>query len=129
MNAPQAPLVVITASTKALSAKIEERMRDVAKKWKVRTGGSGEVNGREVIFTWMDAERWKEWMKSMYGLKVDDDDKDLDDVKVVIADHKVSALLFFLHTDQSLIYAVLSPFFPFRISFITTRTAQDTRSK
>ncbi|KAJ2925492.1 hypothetical protein H1R20_g11602, partial [Candolleomyces eurysporus] len=88
MNAPHSPLVVIATSNAKISDKIEGRVRDIAKKWRARTTGSGEVNNREVIFTWMDAQRWKEWMKSMYGVSVDEDEVNLDDVKVVVADHK-----------------------------------------
>ncbi|TFK28589.1 protein disulfide isomerase [Coprinopsis marcescibilis] len=88
MNAPHGPLVVIAASNKKLSVKIEERMNDVARKWRARNGGSGQLKGQEVIFTWMDAERWKDWMKSMYSIRVDEDEGDLDDVKVIVASHK-----------------------------------------
>ncbi|KAJ3544178.1 hypothetical protein NMY22_g2872 [Coprinellus aureogranulatus] len=88
MNAKHNPLVVIAASNEVMSKKIEERVRDIGKKWRARTGGSGEVNGREVIFAWMDTQRWKDWMKSMYGVKMDEDEEDLDDAKVVVTDHK-----------------------------------------
>lgn len=88
MNANHHPLVVIASSNSQLGGKVEERIRDISKKWRVRTGGSGEVAGREVVFSWMDAQRWKDWMKSMYGITMDEDEDDLDDVKVVVADHK-----------------------------------------
>ncbi|KAJ2912426.1 hypothetical protein MD484_g7977, partial [Candolleomyces efflorescens] len=88
MNAPHGPLVVIATSNAKISTKLEGRVKDIAKKWRARTSGSGEVNNREVIFTWMDAQRWKDWMKSMYGVSMDEDEVDLDDVKVVVADHK-----------------------------------------
>ena len=47
--------------------------------------------GREVVFTWMDMNIWGKWMKAMYGIQSynDDDGQDLEDVKVIIADHSV----------------------------------------
>ena len=50
------------------------------------------VNGREVVFTWMDMNEWGKWMKAMYGIRPNDDYHDhidLEDVKVIIADHSV----------------------------------------
>lgn len=97
MNAPHAPLVVITAGPEALKEKIMQRLRDVGKKWRSRTNGSGMVHGREVVFAWMDRGRWADWMKSMYGIKEtndgdhDNDKDELEDLKVVIADHSVSS--------------------------------------
>ncbi|KIL63362.1 hypothetical protein M378DRAFT_164675 [Amanita muscaria Koide BX008] len=112
MNAPEEPLVVIAGVNGRLKARVEERMGDLAAKWRVRTGGSGrakfsfggrgiwglrgdgervkkEMDEREVVFTWMDAEKWKDWLSSMYGMKVVDEMLvDLDDVPVVIVDHK-----------------------------------------
>ncbi|KAF9563365.1 protein disulfide isomerase [Agrocybe pediades] len=104
MNAPQAPLVVIAAAPEAMREKVMTRLRDVGKKWRVRTDGSGLAHGREVVFAWMDASKWGSWMKSMYDIKVDSDDgkdgddDDLDDVPVVIADHNK---LIYYDTDRS----------------------------
>jgi thioredoxin domain-containing protein 5 len=100
MNAPHAPLVMIAASTSKTQDLIEERFRDVAKKWRLRTGGTGVFKGREVVFTWMDIGKWSDWMKSMYGVKVsgqqeDEVTDDLDNVKIVIADHKVRPVRLF----------------------------------
>ena len=58
------------------------------------------TNGREVVFTWMDMNDWGKWMKSMYGIQPSTDDhnhdhKDLENVKVIIADHSVCSLLTF----------------------------------
>jgi thioredoxin domain-containing protein 5 len=90
MNAPQEPLVVIAAVTKANKDKVKERFRDIGKKWRFKTEGSGIIYGRDVVFSWMDVERWSDWMKSMYGIsKGGDGDGNLDDVRVIIADHKV----------------------------------------
>lgn len=50
MNAPQAPLVVIAAGPLSLKEKIMQRLRDVGKKWRVRTDGTlGVVHGREDV--------------------------------------------------------------------------------
>lgn len=89
MNAPQQPLVLIAAVTGETRGKVEAKLEQLASVWKMRTGGTGERNGRQVIFTWMDNEVWKDWLKNMYGIK-HEDDGDLDDVRVVIADHAVS---------------------------------------
>ena len=91
MNAPQAPLVVIAAASQDdKNGKIKDQFRELAKKWRWRTEGSGMVNGREVVFTWMDMSVWGKWMKSMYGIQPNDDNHgDLEDVKVIIADHSV----------------------------------------
>lgn len=89
MNAPQSPLVVIAASHKDNTDKIRDQFRELAKKWRWRTEGSGTVNEREVVFTWMDRDEWGKWMKAMYGIQSNGDDQDLENVKVIIVDHNV----------------------------------------
>lgn len=75
-----------------------ERMREIGKKWRSRTDGSGVVHGREVVFAWMDGGEWADWLKSMYGIrnkdvaKGGDGDDALENAQVVIADHSVRAL-------------------------------------
>ncbi|KAJ7078087.1 thioredoxin-domain-containing protein [Mycena epipterygia] len=91
MNAPHAPLVVIAAVGKDTKDKVAERFRDIALKWRVHTGGTGIFGGRAVVFTWMDAERWESWMKSMYGLR-SGKGIDFEDVGVVLK---------YYNTDQS----------------------------
>jgi len=101
MNAPQSPLVVIAASHKDQSTKIRDRFRDLAKKWRVKTDGSGIVHGREVVFTWMDVDEWGKWLKTMYGIHPNDDERhhqDLEDVKVIITDH---SKLIYYEADRS----------------------------
>ncbi|KAF8632392.1 hypothetical protein AX17_004833 [Amanita inopinata Kibby_2008] len=107
MNAPEQPLVVIAAVPPALNEEVNHRMSSLAALWRSRTGGSGwakaegrakpkwggervksEEDKREVLFTWMDGEKWKDWLKSMYGLEVKRDVTDADELGVVIADHK-----------------------------------------
>lgn len=87
MNAPQEPLVLIAAVTEKVRDQAMVALKTLANEWKLKTGGSGELNGKQLIFTYMDAEKWEKWLKSMYGIKKHHDD-DLADVKVVIADHK-----------------------------------------
>ncbi|KAG6836914.1 hypothetical protein H0H93_001280 [Arthromyces matolae] len=88
MNAAHSPLVVIAAVSPKNSEEAAKRMKDIGKKWRVRTSGSGLTsNGREIIWTWMDADKWQDWVKSMYGIVVDAA-PDLDAVPVVITDHK-----------------------------------------
>ena len=92
MKAPQSPLVVIAASQTDTSDKIRDQFRELAKKWRWRTEGSGTVNGREVIFAWMNTDEWGKWMEAMYGVQSNGDNHDhhnLEDVKVIIADHSV----------------------------------------
>lgn len=96
MNAPQAPLVVIAAVSEGpMKEKVEERLRDVGKKWRVRTEGSGIVNGKEVVWTLMDKTKWGQWLKSMYGIQKDVVEAGFEDVKVIVADHSVSFFNFF----------------------------------
>ncbi|KAJ6612649.1 thioredoxin-like protein [Mycena sp. CBHHK59/15] len=98
MNAPHAPLVVIAAVNKDNKDKVAERFRNIALKWRVRTGGSGQFAGKSIVFTWMDAERWESWMKSMYGLRKGGKGDSVEDVGVVIANHQS---LKYYDTDQS----------------------------
>ncbi|KAF7433548.1 hypothetical protein PC9H_005506 [Pleurotus ostreatus] len=86
MNAPHSPLVVIAAVNKANSAKVAEKLRNIGSKWRVklRAHDTASAGNRDVVFASMDAERWKDWMKSMYSIKASDDGE----VPVVIADHK-----------------------------------------
>lgn len=88
MNAPNRPLVVITAVNKGNRAKVEEKIKAVGKKWKLRNGVNN--GGRDVVFTWMDGEKWSKWLGSMYSLKSGSGD---DDTPVVIADHSVGSYL------------------------------------
>jgi len=98
MKAPQAPLVVIAASTPGNQDALSARLIELGRKWRSRTKGSGLVNGREIVFTWMNADRWKNWMKSMYGIKMDNQPDELDHVQVVIADHDQ---LIYYDTDRN----------------------------
>jgi hypothetical protein len=91
MNAPSRPLVVLTGVTSYNKAKVEAKFEEIAKQWRQKTDGSGALRGRPVIFAWMDLDKWKDWMKSMYGITKGS--PELDDLKVVIADHQVCNLL------------------------------------
>ncbi|KAI0829211.1 thioredoxin-domain-containing protein [Trametes gibbosa] len=63
MNAPHKPLVVIVATPQRDLKQTAKEVADVARKWRdAREHGS-------VVFTWMDADKWGKWLKSMYGLK------------------------------------------------------------
>ncbi|KAG1740372.1 thioredoxin-like protein [Suillus lakei] len=78
MNAPHNPLVVIAATPNDAQNDVSSKLNDIAKKWRLR---KSYVGRQDVVFTWMDADQWGSWMKSMYGVKVKDQ------AKVVIADH------------------------------------------
>lgn len=93
MNAQQEPLVLIAAVTEEMRNLAKPKLQQLAKEWRAKTGGSGEMNGKQVVFTSMDAEIWKDWLKSMYGIKKHHEEEGLDDIKVIIADHKVGDLL------------------------------------
>lgn len=88
--------MVLAAVTKSTKDQVEERMELIGKSWRSRTEGNGMIHGktgdRPVVFAWMDMERWKDWMKSMYGIK-NKGSSDLDDIDVIIADHKVWIIL------------------------------------
>ena len=85
MNAPHAPLVVVLAHSPAGAAPkdAEELSRKAAVMWRGRVKEREALARREVVFTWMDAERWASWVKSMYGIKGGDVPS------VVITDHRV----------------------------------------
>ena len=57
MNAPQEPLVLIAAVTEKVRDQAMVALKTLANEWKLKTGGSGELNGKQVIFTYMDAEK------------------------------------------------------------------------
>ena len=96
MNAPQAPLVLIAAVTHQNEHKVRERLNDLGKQWRIRTQGSGLTNMREIVFASMDADKWKDWLKSMYGIQqVPGQHDGLEAVKAVIADHKVPFMLIY----------------------------------
>lgn len=96
MNAPQAPLVLIAAVTHQNMDQVHERLNDLGKQWRVRTQGSGMTNMREVVFASMDAGKWKDWLKSMYGIQqVPGQHGGLEAVKAVITDHKVLFMFIF----------------------------------
>lgn len=103
MNPPSAPgasvvppLVFLVPSTDSSVLKISERLKNVAREWKIKTGGTGLMGEhsralRQVIFAWMDQERWGDWIKSMYGIpKRSPDSTSLDDMRVALVDHAVS---------------------------------------
>ncbi|KZP14103.1 thioredoxin-domain-containing protein [Athelia psychrophila] len=78
MNAPNKPLVVIVPVTKATEKDVSQKVRDIGLKWKAKQTNKGS---REVVFAWMDAERWAKWMKTMYGIRASEEPT------VVVSDH------------------------------------------
>ena len=86
MKAESKPLVVlVSVATSGIERdQIVEMVHSLAAKW--RTTGATQytpVHGaRQVVFVWMDQERWASWLKSMYGVK--------GPTQVVIVDHSVS---------------------------------------
>ena len=81
MNAAHKPLVVVVPVTKATEKDISLKVREIGKKWKAKKTNKGS---REVVFTWMDAEKWAKWLKTMYGITASEEPS------VIIADHEVS---------------------------------------
>ena len=85
MNAPHKPLVVLAAVDPKKHEEEIKKVQRLGAQWKKLKFDQGvsEVKGRDVVFTWMDADKWSKWMKSMYGIKA----KHLP--AIVIAEHKV----------------------------------------
>lgn len=85
MNAENEPLVILVSvpASGVERDRIVETVRRLATQWR-RTGSAHytPVHGaRQVVFVWMDQERWTKWLKSMYGIK--------EPGQVVIVDHSV----------------------------------------
>ncbi|KAF9236400.1 thioredoxin-like protein [Melanogaster broomeanus] len=80
MNAPHKPLVVIVSTPNGMHDSVAEQVNDIGKKWRLRTS-QGRGANRDVVFTWMDADQWGKWMKSMYGIQAGTEPE------VVVADH------------------------------------------
>jgi len=69
MNAPQVPLVVIVAGEGTVKEKVEQWLKDVPKKWRVRTEGSGVAHGRDIVGTVRDKTRWAAWLESHHRVR------------------------------------------------------------
>ncbi len=130
MTAPEEPLIVIAAVPRKMEGKVQKRIGDLVAMWKSRTAGTGRAQStaskarlgkglkvkkerkeREVVFAWMDADKWSKWIKTMYAIEYDEGATALADVPVVITDHKVCVVFFFprisdllTHVVQRLIY-------------------------
>ncbi|KAF9268413.1 hypothetical protein L218DRAFT_954776 [Marasmius fiardii PR-910] len=101
MNAPSRPLVVITSVTEENEELARRTLFELGKSWRKETGGKGIASGtrgkRPVVFAYMNAEKWKDWMKSMYGVKPKKT-LELSELDVVIADHQE---LIYYNTDST----------------------------
>lgn len=84
MNAPHRPLVVIVAVDAQHKVILSEQTKELGKEWRAwRARGGKAVPERDVVFSWMDTEKWAKWMKSMYGIGTSDG------TAVILADHQV----------------------------------------
>ena len=81
-----APLVIITAVSERNRQNVISATKSIGKQWR-EVGKAGQ---RDVVFTWMDGERWSSWLKSMYGVV---DAGRAETPNVVIADHAVGIIL------------------------------------
>ncbi|TBU43982.1 thioredoxin-domain-containing protein [Dichomitus squalens] len=63
MNAPHKPLVVIAATSQSDKERTAKEVTEMARKWR------DMKEQAPVVFTWMDADKWGTWLKSMYGIK------------------------------------------------------------
>ncbi|KIY69040.1 thioredoxin-domain-containing protein [Cylindrobasidium torrendii FP15055 ss-10] len=81
MKSPAKPLVVLAAVNDDNKEELKRRFSALSASW--RKNGKKD---REVVFAWMDLGRWKDWMKSMYGVSGKGDK--VSDVPVVVADHQ-----------------------------------------
>lgn len=86
MNAPHHPLVVIAATVPSEEAHTIEIINESSRLWRQQVGSVSQSG--DVIFTWMDLDKWASWLKSMYGIK------DVSKTTVVITDHQVSEFFF-----------------------------------
>jgi len=75
-----APLVVIVVVSEKNRQTVIPALRSIEKQWR-----EGEkVGQREIVFTWMDGERWSKWLKSMYGVV---ETGTAETPSVIVADH------------------------------------------
>ena len=81
MNAKHKPLVVIATAPKARLGEVSVHVKDIAKQWKDK-----KATG-DVVFTWMDGDKWSSWLKSMYGIKAGEMPR------AVVANHTVRRIL------------------------------------
>ena len=58
-----------------------EKVKDIARRWRANKGATN------VVFTWMDADKWGSWLKSMYGIKAGEMPR------AVVANHTVRRIL------------------------------------
>jgi thioredoxin domain-containing protein 5 len=98
MNAPHKPLVVIVAVSKSAEEKVSDKVKEIGKKWRVSKSNKGK---RDVVFTWMDADKWASWLKNMYGIK------GKEGPVIVIADH--SSYLYYDKDQQDETIKLTSP--------------------
>jgi thioredoxin domain-containing protein 5 len=80
-----APLVVIAPVSERNRQNVISATKLIGKQWRE----SGKAGQRDVVFTWMDGERWSSWLKSMYGVV---DAGRAETPSVVIADHAVGVV-------------------------------------
>ncbi|THH04930.1 hypothetical protein EW145_g5166 [Phellinidium pouzarii] len=85
MNAPHHPLVVLAAVAPAAEAQVRDVMGTTARAWRRLSEEDGLSPMRDVVFAWMDADKWASWMKSMYGIK------ETDLPAVIVTDHHASS--------------------------------------
>lgn len=83
MNAPHQPLVVLVAAPRAALHDAADRVKAIAQQWR-----DSKARG-DVVFAWMDADKWASWLKSMYGVAADAAPA------VVVASHSVRAAVWF----------------------------------
>jgi len=69
MNAPHQPLVVLVATEPERKSDIEAKVRVLSMEWRRREARKTSEQDRDIVFTWMDADKWASWLKSMYGIK------------------------------------------------------------
>lgn len=90
------PLVVLMASKPDQASKNEARkvLIDGEEKWRKEEKGEQEKEHgplREVIWVYMDGDKWGSWLKSMYALKAPSNSNK---PNFVIADYSVSSYFY-----------------------------------
>ena len=80
MNAAHKPFVVIVATPPEQFPQVSENVKSIAKHYK-----DNKYPG-DVVFTWMDSDKWGSWLKSMYGIKAENTPQ------VVVVKHSVCSV-------------------------------------
>ena len=66
---------------------VKSKLKEIGSNWKANQVIS---KSQDVVFTWMDSEKWSEWLKSMYGIQPTSNEEGR--LGIIVAHHDVSIL-------------------------------------